>query len=610
MKFALVSRPLVVSALLALLVAGSVAGAAGRDRKVTCKGGKVPVTVAKKTTCRPLAKALPKPKAIDLRLADLEQALKFDPARALHGKKRKRGARTLQSGFGAAGKRAQKKLLKVLPKALAFIDRKGGGARLARLPAAAPALASSGCAIGPAGPIGQTGGATMGTLGDNGGYIDAPAGGGLRVRLTFVSCGGVGHFHIADCPTANGSVDATGSGEFRATIEIWDRGQLVSRNSSTFEEKAKTHGEVGADAKLKFIDVEHTQELFIVASGGIVVRGGVTRKVRIEMPGGGYDAAGAGVRFFGDPVSGDTGADSFASTAKAAIASYRGAEPRWSTFNPPGGYCAEPAFSPESNTLKLKRGDKKQLGIYAKAKDGGRASAARWTLSGPENADFSPSTSQDAAPNISYTVMNAAKGNQIKVIVKFTSTAGVGEKTWTQPIEGGIQHISGTFSGHWEGPSYEGGPNYHYQYTGIASFDRRPTGTYPAVFDLVSGTISESYTGVTAPDDYHQPSCKVAAHAERVFKPSPDNYFELAGAGSSHSDPPFAHLIYLIDSTGEGEVTYSECEYDFDEGTDGWGGNYFGEVFTGYGPDEFAFTGSLGAPEGEGEQTWSFTGTP
>jgi hypothetical protein len=609
MKFALVSRPLVVSALLALLAASNVDGAAGRDRKVTCKGGRVPVTVAKKTTCRPLAKAIPKPKAIDLRLADLEQALKFDPAKALHGKKRK-GARTLQSGFGAAGKRAQKKLLKVLPKALAFIDRKGGGARASRLPAAGPALASSGCPVGPAGPTGQTGGATIGTLGDNGGYIDAPVGGGLRVRLTFVSCGGVGHFTIPNCPTADGSLDAGGSGEFRATIEIWDRGRLASRNSSTFEEKAKAHGEVGADAKLKFIDVEHTQEVFIVASGGIVIRGGVTRNVRITMPGGRYDSAGAGVRFFGDPISGDSGADSFAGSAKAAITSYTGAEPRWSTFNPPGGYCAEPVFAPDSNTLKLGRGKTGQLAIYAKGKDGGRASGARWTLSGPENADFSPSTSQGAAPNITYTVIKAAKGNQVKVTVKFTSTAGVGEKTWTQPIEGGIQHISGTFSGHEEGPSYEGGPNYHYQFTGAASFDRRPTGSYPALFDLVSGTISESYTGVTAPDDYERPACKVAGHAERVFKPSPDNYFELAGAGSSHSDPPFAHIIFLIDSTAEGEITYSECKYDFDEGTDTWGGDYYGEVFTGYGPDEFTFTGSQGAQEGEGELTWSFTGTP
>jgi hypothetical protein len=163
-------------------------------------------------------------------------------------------------------------------------------------------------------------------------------------------------------PLANGSVDATGSGEFRATIEVRDGGQLVSRNSSTFEEKAKVHGRVGADAKLKSIEVEHTEEVFIVASGGIVVRGGVTRRASIEMPGGQYDPAGASVKFFGDSIAGDSGAKAFASTA-AAISAYRSAEPRWSTFNPSGGYCAEPAFSPALLLAGSDPEDRDHLGL-------------------------------------------------------------------------------------------------------------------------------------------------------------------------------------------------------------------------------------------------------
>jgi hypothetical protein len=410
-----------------------------------CKGGKVPVTVGKKTTCKPLAKALPKPKAVDIRLAHLQEVLKLDPAKALKGKKRKR-VRTLQSGFGAAGKKMQKKLLSVLPKALVFIDRKGG-ARVSSL-ASGLAHSSAGCQAGPAGPTGQTGGASMGALGDNGGYVDASAGGGFRVRVTFVSCRGANNFRIPECPTANGSVDSTGTGEFRATVEIWEGDRLVSRNSSTFEDRAKTHGEVGPDAKLKFIDVEHTQEVFIVASGGIVIRGGVTRKVRISMPGGTYDPAAASVKYFGDSVASDTGGSAFASTAASALSAYQGAEPRWSTFNPSGGYCAEPVFTPDSNTLKLKKNDKKQLGIYAKAKqDGGRATGARWTLLNPVNADFVPASSESPAPSVSYTVTNSPKGGEVRVTVKFTSTAGVGEKTWTQPTETqAIEQIAGTFS--------------------------------------------------------------------------------------------------------------------------------------------------------------------
>ena len=45
------------------------------------------------------------------------------------------------------------------------------------------------------------------------------------------------------------------------------------------------------------------------------------------------------------------------------------------------------------------------------------------------NAEFSPTSSQDPPANVSYTVTNAPKGGQVKVTVKFTSTAGVGEKT-------------------------------------------------------------------------------------------------------------------------------------------------------------------------------------
>jgi hypothetical protein len=428
------------------------------------------------------------------------------------------------------------------------------------------------------------------------------------VRITFASCGGVGNFHLPQCPTADGSVDGKGTGQFQATIEIWDGNKLVSRNSSVFTDDAKVLGKVGADGKLKSIDVEHTQEIFIIASGGIAIRGGVTRKVRIDMPAGRYDPEQASVAYFGDKISSDSGADGFASTASHAITAYKNAEPHWSTFSPP--YCAEPVFSPDSNTLKLSKGKTGRLSIYAKGQDGGRATGANWTLLSPENADFSPTSSQDAAPGISYTVTDAPKGGQVKVTVKFTSTAGVGEKTWTQPIGGGIQHISGTFSGHWEGPSYTGGPNYHFDFSGKASFDRRPGGTYPARFDLVSGSISENYSGETDPESEDRPACQVNGHADRTLPPSEENYFELTGSGSSHSDPPFAYTIWLIEVTGEGEVTYSECKYEFDEGTESGTGQFYGEVFLGHSEDEFTFAGSQGVPEGVGGINWTFTGTP
>ena len=435
-----------VAALIVLLASGVLAPAAGAKGKV-CKGKTVAVKVGKRTTCRPFAKLFPPPSSKDIRLAYLEQAIRFNPSKYARLKKTKKG-RAARAALGSAPKRAQRKLLALAPKLLAFLDKKGGARRSSFGPG--PALASVGCQAGPAGPTGSTGGASIGALGDNGGYIDAPIGGGLRIKITFVSCGGVGSFNLPQCPKADGSVDSSGSGEFRATFEIRDGNQVLSRNSSVFEEKAKAHGEVGADAKLKFIDLEHTQEVFIVASVAgsypVVVRGGLKRKLRIQMPGGSYNPESATVTQIGpDPVGADTAAASFASTAKAAVSSYREREPRWSTFQEP--YCAEPVFSPAADAIKVKKGDQKSVSIYAKASDGGRATAAKWTLEGALNAEFSPTSTDCASPSISYTVSKKPAGNKIMVTAKFTSTAGVGKKTWTEPIEPDeINHITGTFT--------------------------------------------------------------------------------------------------------------------------------------------------------------------
>ncbi len=391
MRFPTGCRLLVLASLVLVAATALAPAASAKGKKVTCKGNKVAVKVGKKSACLPLAKVLPPPQAIDTRLTYIQQVLKFDPASAVKGGKRKR-VRKLQSGFRAAAKRAEKKLLKVAPKALTFIDRRSGSARSSSFPPG-PALASAGCHPGPAGPTGGFEGASVGMLGDNGGYMDVPIGGGLHAKITFVSCGGVTAFNIPECPTANGIVDGKGRGEFSVTFEIRSSSRVYSRNTTNFEQKAKIHGVVGPDAKLKSIDVEHTEELFIVATTEgypIVIRGGVTRKVHIPMPSAHYDPNQASVVFFGDPLKPDSGAESFANTAKSAIDSYKSAEERWSSFDRQPN-CAEPVFNPDSNAIKLKKGDAKQLGIYAKARaDGGRATEARWTLLAPFNAEFSP----------------------------------------------------------------------------------------------------------------------------------------------------------------------------------------------------------------------------
>lgn len=465
-----------------------------------CKGNKVAVKVGGRKVCRPFGQVFPRPRAIDLRLAYLRQALRVDPAKLASGKKGKR-VRTLQSGFGAAGKRAQKEVLHLLPRALAFFDRKRDGARGSAL--RRDATASANCGVGAAGARGTLGGSsTVGMLGNNGLFIETD-GGGLRIRVTFFSCGGVNSFRIPECPTGDGDVVAqTATGDFSATTEVWRGSELVSRNSTRFEDSSKARGKVGKDAKLKHIEVEHEQEVLIVASGGVVVRGGVKRDVKIDMPGGNYDPARAKVKFKGERIGENLGAEGFSRSVAAAIDGYKGAEPRWSSFDR-RPLCAKAVFTPPSDTLKLKRGQTGQVSVHAKAQDGGTAKEAKWNLLNQVGADLTPAASEAANATFSYTVKQTP-GAFVEVTVKFTSTAGVGEDRWRQPLDALLpSRFTITFSGSASYDSSEvGGGGGQAHWSGNADLREMPNpyppGTFPhelAMYQLASGSITYSYSG-------------------------------------------------------------------------------------------------------------------
>ena len=98
-----------IAALVLLLAAGiNPDGVDAKGRAVSCKGTKVAVTIGKKRSCQPFAKLFPRPQATDIRLAYLEQALKFDPAKTARGNKRK-SARSLQSGSAWRGSRRRRR---------------------------------------------------------------------------------------------------------------------------------------------------------------------------------------------------------------------------------------------------------------------------------------------------------------------------------------------------------------------------------------------------------------------------------------------------------------------------------------------------------------------
>ncbi len=402
------------------------AGRAVKAKKVVCKGKRVPVTVRHKTKCKPLIKAFPRPKAMDVRLAYLNDVLKLDPT----GRGRK-----LNRSVVLARRRAARRLRQLLPRALALIDRhkraRGGLSRASDK----RAFAAAGCRVHPAfvdhlGPLTMT--TLMGANGEEGGTFELPYA-GFAYRVTFQKCHVAG-LSAGECPTAEGGDEASGRSHLETTEELRQGNKVLSRRSVTFDDKTTWHAQVGSDARLKYIDIAVRQDVLIVESGGVVSRGAAVRSVRVDMPGGRYDPAGAGVRISGDPVSAKVTEDAFAAGVAAAVDAYRAAEKGWTSFDHKP-LCAEAVIEPARNTIKLQPGQSGQMAIYARARrDGGRATGARWKLLSPTNATFSPFSSTKAAPRISYTVTSAPAGGKVEVTVRFTSTAGVGQATWQQPI--------------------------------------------------------------------------------------------------------------------------------------------------------------------------------
>ena len=174
----------------------------------------------------------------------------------------------------------------------------------------------------------------MGMLGDNGGFMEVPIGHGLKARVTFVSCGGVTAFNIPECPIANGTVDGKGRGEFSVTFEIRSSSESYPETRRTPNRKQKSTVWSGLTPNSKSIDVEHTEEVFIVASIAgsypIVIRGGVTRKVHIPMPRQNMTQPGQRC-FFGDPLDPNR-RGVLREYGQIRDHSYKRAEEKWSGF--------------------------------------------------------------------------------------------------------------------------------------------------------------------------------------------------------------------------------------------------------------------------------------
>lgn len=548
---------LVLLAALAFATASSVSGAPTAGKRLKCKQGRVLVKMNKKPRCRPLRSAVPKPKRGDRTLINFRQALLVDTTK-LKGRNGKR-VRKLPRRAVAGARVARKKFLRALPKVIALMDAqsKAAARRPARSRGSAVRCGGPGSAQ-PNGPPGGTDGLGLqglqGPRGEEGGVLTTVVN-GYRYETTFIKCGS-SFYYVNGCPKSNGDAPSSAKGRFTVTQRILEGNKLIHSSSSDSTYEDKLLGKVMDDARLKYFDFTRKEQTLTVASGGVVTGGTAARTIRVNMPSGSYDGRHTSITINADP--GTFKLQDLAASIEMAMAEYREAENGgsflhtygWATFDrPEGSYCAKAIFGPASNALTLNKGQAGNVSVHAQGEDGGTATGARWTLLDHSNAVFNPGTPSGASPTIGYTVSAAPSGDRVRVTVRFTSTAGVGKDSWTQPIRDlpTINQITGTFSGTYKVPYTGLGPGAYsvVTWTGTARFDRAS----PAIYGGASGLYFLGAGGydleASGYDGSGATACLQSGTKHVDFTPPGSGSFTVESVVFGSFEPPYHYLIQL-----------------------------------------------------------------
>ena len=456
-----------------------------------CQHGMVAAKVGGRASCVARRVALPAPSGAPVGLAAIRAGLAFTQASVTPRHRR------LGSGWGLARRR----LLAALATVPGRIGR-GSHIQLARQ-AAEPSACALADLAGAPGALGAPGTYTTGGVSVSMGLsaggmqlgLQTTAGGDtytLKYSSGEVNCLA---YVLPPCPTAAGNLDAHGiKASTGYSLTVTRAGQVLSSTSFNWKTTVETKGLVAADAKLDTVEVRY-QEVSSGEVNGVRFSDYGNRTVTIDMR---TDSYGAGDSFaFGSASAGGqasntagqaASAEKFAAFVGQTIANYHARESAWQT----PGTCAKLTFDPGSGTLDpLDPGATGQFSAKViAAADGGAATKAQWTLGSQQDGEFSPSSSSDAEPTISYAVSTAPTGNTISVAVKATSSAGVAQDTWTQKLNV-LNTITGSFSGHEVATD-----DIVYDWTGTVTFTRVPDA--PGAFQLSAGqaTITVSGTSV------------------------------------------------------------------------------------------------------------------
>jgi hypothetical protein len=419
---------LLVGAVAAMATAPAAAGA----KKPRCKSTQVQVSIRGHLQCRKLGKALAKG---DPRLTFLREAISRDL-----GSIRTRSGRRIKPFWSGRAKPVRARLLRALPKALAWARSRRGRTRAyvpgdvtpcSAIPSGSDDASFDGFHI------------SMSKTGDV--KMDVTLKDGYAIAILIGATATCSSLDLPACPTADGALDGTDQHKTALGMRITKNGELVQSYSSAARSRQTLKATVADDAKLDTLaleDVTNETMSFAVPEGSVSLRLSVLRTTTVDMRTGAPKPGTTKVRV-GVSSSGMTEAQAVADATKATAAYEKSfpdlireetenARRRESLWQVPGK-CAKLTFDPASDTLApLAEDASGSVRATVEANAGGTAAKGKWTLTGQANGVFTPPTAEGGTTTFTYLVTNAGTGVKLSGSFKATSTAGVAEGTWTQ----------------------------------------------------------------------------------------------------------------------------------------------------------------------------------
>jgi hypothetical protein len=486
----------------------------------------VPVAINGRTRCFSLKAALPRPSTADPRLLAAKAALGVDLGRA----RDRRGRRAVSVGKLLGAKRVQI-AEGALKQGLATLDR----LRVRETLASSLATASAkGCA-------GKAGKPQQSTEFKGNGYdatVDVGKGearigvdlgeGGVRAEIELGICEeGEEKFKAPDCPSADGTLEASDENNFFVGVRITRNGELLLSQKLDFSgETAIRPIQVDDDAKLEYFEIDHSYRTSIELGGSTQEFGAVSLKVsyhgstRVNFPGATYDPTHTDVEVkfkmegadphdlheieFDQSLRAKAEADrNFAAEVDKAIRKLAEKEKIWNTPN----RCVDLKFDPPSGTLTLQRDETGAFKAHVESRQGGAPPSGKWTRLSEENATIGPASALANPATFNYTVTNAGTDVEVSGQFTVTSRAGVAVGTWTQatkpPPPPPPKVMAGLISGSadYDGNELGAGNELHANWGGKVKLLQEPPFQNPTTtynYKLTSGSITYTFDGTVS----------------------------------------------------------------------------------------------------------------